>query len=500
MRVHVTVLLAALAAGLLSAREARACGACLLPMSESPSVVNAHRMVLSLSQERTILWDQIQYDGSPSEWAWVLPVFPGTQVQTGTDAFVDMLEAGTATLVNAPPLNCQQQGFSGGGVGCGTSGGEDDNNSRGFVPGQDAVSGVAVLSRQSVGPYEAVTLRGTDGAELLDWLNNNGYQLPASLEPVIQDYALEGLDFLALRLRPDVGVQQMKPIRIVYPGMFVTLPLRMVAGGVGARVALTLFILGEGRWQSASTPNVEVNPANIQWNFALGASNHQDLRRTLLNTNAGNVWLTSYARRGSLWEPTTNPRTNAPQTYSVRGNSITVDTGNPVGDGATATTLAQAFALQAQARNEGDAQECLTAFETARTSNGRVVDPCDATGASCRALEPNEVDMRTLRCGAADDLAQALVGMRLGSVWVTRLEADLPASALSQDLRLEAAASQVAVENNVVAPLVSNEPCPVATAAAPQTDRPMGVLASVFFAPLLGVLSLRRALRRRPTA
>src|SRR5262245_18688217 len=54
------------------ARDAQACGGCFVPQEEATQVTG-HRMVLSVSPTETTLWDQIEYSGNPTEFAWVLP-------------------------------------------------------------------------------------------------------------------------------------------------------------------------------------------------------------------------------------------------------------------------------------------------------------------------------------------------------------------------------------------------------------------------------------------
>ena len=65
-------------AALLVPGEAHACGGCF--HQEEPvggvdtTVVTGHRMAFAFSSTRTVLWDQIQYSGSPADFSWVLPV------------------------------------------------------------------------------------------------------------------------------------------------------------------------------------------------------------------------------------------------------------------------------------------------------------------------------------------------------------------------------------------------------------------------------------------
>lgn len=56
-----------------------------------------------------------------------------------------------------------------------------------------------------------------------------------------------------------------------------------------------------------------------------------------------------------------------------------------------------------------------------------------------------------LECEVAKDLAAALVGMRPGDAWVTRLEANLPKEGLTADLTLKPAALQEPMSSFIVA-------------------------------------------------
>jgi hypothetical protein len=100
-----------LAAVLLSVpvRDAAACGGCFHPYNAQPeesSVVTGHRMALAISPTETVLWDQISYAGSPSDFAWVLPVRRGAYLELSNDAWFDTLDAATATRVSQPRLDC----------------------------------------------------------------------------------------------------------------------------------------------------------------------------------------------------------------------------------------------------------------------------------------------------------------------------------------------------------------------------------------------------------
>jgi len=149
---------------------------------------------------------------------------------------------------------------------------------------------VDVWSSTVVGPYEAVQLSSSDGSALRTWLKDHGFAVPTSIEPIIDQYVTGGFGFLALKLVPDAGTSKMVPVRIAYPGASPSLPLRMVAAGVGATVGIKLFVLGEGRWEAKNFPNGEIATSDLVWNFSTMGSNFGALESELI-AKTPNVWI-----------------------------------------------------------------------------------------------------------------------------------------------------------------------------------------------------------------
>src|SRR5688500_9847451 len=229
----------ALAVALLAfaPRAAEACGGCFGPPT-TPTEVTGHRMAFAISETQTVLWDQFEYQGSPEDFSWVLPVRPGAYVELAEGAWLSSLDAFTSTTVIPPRLSCAS-GSPDGGCGCGAGADESaDLKAQGDSGSVNSNGGVTVVRRERVGPYDTVVLRSDEPDALRDWLGDNGYAVPEEIEPVIDAYVEEGNDFLALRLAPEVGVAQMEPVRVITPGGDYLLPLRMVAAGVGADVEI----------------------------------------------------------------------------------------------------------------------------------------------------------------------------------------------------------------------------------------------------------------------
>jgi hypothetical protein len=261
-------------------RDAAACGGCFGPHGPGTQVT-AHRMAFAASPTRTILWDQIQYSGAPSSFAWVLPIRDRVDVGVSTAAFLQALDDATRPVITAPPQpDCSPQRLC-----------QVDHVGSGGVIATKIRGGVDVWSSNVVGPYETTQLSSTDATALQTWLTEHGYEIPPAMVPVIDAYVAEGFGFLAIKLVPNVGVDAMVPVRIAFDGSSVALPLRMIAAGVGAFVGIDLFVLGDGRWEVANFPNAEIPTADLVWDFEAKRSNFLVLERSAF-VSAPTAWIT----------------------------------------------------------------------------------------------------------------------------------------------------------------------------------------------------------------
>lgn len=464
---------AAVAASTLTqSTDARACGGCFV-QNES-TVVTDHRMALSISKTQTVLWDQIRYTGDPREFAWVLPVRVGTKLELAHDEFFTALDAATQPVI-VPPNR------SGGRLGCAVAG-CSASESASSAPGEGQVQ---IVSQAVVGPYETVTLRATDPDALTRWLKSHAFAIPTSIEPTISAYVREGFDFIALRLAPRCGERQMRPVRVVTPGADPTLPLRMVAAGVGARVGITLYVIGEGRYHPQNFPDAQVDwESELTWSRSSNRSNYQDLAAEAMAQSGGRAWLTEFAGRVDVAQAAT-------RRYASSFHPSLVDTyfglcrgPGPVSSGGTSNTTpcpdngpSPAVDSGAPPRDAGPSRDASASDAAPTATDGGEVDGGEVDGGEADGgeVDGGEVDAGTAEDASApvadagpprtdagappapsapsfacglDDLAVATEGMNPTGVWVTRLRAVLPANALGAgDLRLEATTSQTPVES-----------------------------------------------------
>jgi hypothetical protein len=274
-----SLVLAALSIGTIAvaaiARDARACGGCFHEPSptQSGTVVTDHRMIFRVTPQETTLYDEIQYSGSPQSFAWVLPIHGQVTVGLSSDLVFQALDQATQTTIQAPILPpCPSNNCF-----CGDGPPEYGGYAADASAAVDA-GAVQVISQSTVGPYDTVQLKSTDPMALDNWLAANGYVIPTDVQPIIAAYVQEGFDFLALRLSPGQGVQAMRPVRVTSPGAGLSLPLRMVAAGTGATVGITLWVVGDGRYEPQNFASFIISPSVLVWDWSTESSNYATIR------------------------------------------------------------------------------------------------------------------------------------------------------------------------------------------------------------------------------
>jgi hypothetical protein len=452
-------------------RPAKACGGCFVQpttvSSAADSLVSGHRMAFAMSENRTVLWDQIQFTGSPSEFGWVLPIKPGAYIEESTDAWFEALETVTKVRVASPQVTCPPPAMgafpSGSGRGCGCSSDESatvapSSAGGGFI--QPTPPPVTVVHQGTVGPFETVTLHSTDGSKLRQWLTDHGYAVPGEIELVIDAYVSEGADFIALRLIPGKGVNEMTPVRVVTPSGDPILPLRMVAAGTGSFVDIVLYVIGEGRYGLADLTESTVNLSLLNFDFAKDASNYPKLRDDALAEKNGFGYVTAFATPQAFsttyvdgnGSPVTFSDTNSNQytdLTSLYFGQASVNDGRP--GGASGGACPQSVVMRLGSNllvgpHPGDAGVAPSARDGGvRSDAGKTI-----TG-------PIYSDYS---CAGHDDIAAAVTGMRPDRVWLARLEMNLPREALIMDCNVGLASSQTGISSQLKATKATNLPCP----------------------------------------
>ncbi len=403
---------------------ASACGGCFhqpIPPGQVATDITDERMLLAVSPQQTTLYDQIVYSGTPSSFAWVLPIKGTVTVGLSGDVLFDAVDALTATTIEPPASTCPRPPRCGGaaptgGGGCGSLASSDEDPSASFDPeavdaGAQGAGGVTVEKQQIVGPYETVQLSATSPTALSDWLAANGFDIPAAAQPILAAYQSEGFGFLAMRLEPGQGVQAMRPVRVTSTGASLSLPLRMASIGTGATVGITIWVVSDGRYEPQNFPVFQIQASQLVWDWSMSSSNYTTLRQQQEAQYAGRGWELESA-------------------FQIAQQSITsvIDSG-----GVYEQTLS------------GPAAAALPPV----AADQDYVPVTDASGNVTETAEQVR----------SDDIAALFAGLSGPNAFVTRMRSDVAHSAMNVDFTVQASADQSQLSNVRTSGQSINETC-----------------------------------------
>jgi len=124
-----------------------------------------------------------------------------------------------------------------------TLGGSDSGSEEAVLPG------VTVVSVQRAGVFDSTTIRGSRPSAVRQWLESNGYRLPASAEPAISYYLNHGWIFVASKVRTTTASSKqaaLHPLLFTFAARSPIYPTRLTAVDNGT-CAVDLYVFGKRR-------------------------------------------------------------------------------------------------------------------------------------------------------------------------------------------------------------------------------------------------------------
>ncbi len=273
---------AAIVAVLALTPPALACGGFFC--TTTPVDQNAERIIFTQNGDGTVsAYVQIEFTGSAPDFSWILPLpeaINAEAVQVPEDAMAAFTELEVATdPVFIPPdlPECVLRET--------------------LVEVEKIVESAAVevFASGEVGPYGFDVVGSEDPDALVTWLRENSYQVTEAMEPLIDLYVEEQFVFLAMKLRPDKGAQDVEPVKVTYPSERPMIPLRLTAVAANPDMAVMVWIYADQQAKPVNYATMDI--ANDELTF-FGWGQGNDYRR-LMSTKAdeygGQAFITEYA-------------------------------------------------------------------------------------------------------------------------------------------------------------------------------------------------------------
>ena len=275
--------------------DAAACGG--LFCQNIPVDQNAERIIFTENGDGTIsAYIQIQYTGSAPDFSWILPIpvpIAAEDIEAPEDAMTAFTELETLTNPTfIPPVfpDCAMVVMSA----------EADD---GAIPAE--AGGVTVFATGEVGPFGFNVIGSDDPAALITWLRTNQYTVTEQMEPLIDVYVAEKFAFLAMRLLPESGVQDIQPIKITYATEKPMIPLRLTAVAANPDMAVIVWFYGSSQYVPENYTHMEVKDEDLTF-FTFGGNDYRALMGRTADEYNGQAFVTEYAAPATQL-PVSNP-------------------------------------------------------------------------------------------------------------------------------------------------------------------------------------------------
>lgn len=239
----------------------------------------------------TTMHVQVEYQGPPTEFAWVIPVRGEPDLKLSNDALFSQLDSRTRPEFQldtyAEDASCQWYWWG------------DDFALNANAGGPPSNGSVDVLQAGQVGPYDTVVLAADDTEALLLWLQENGYAVPNSMGTAIAPYLADGHNFVALRLSSGQTTGDLEPLALTYEGMTPAIPLQLTGIAAVDDMRLVTYVLADTRAVPDNYLHVKINHAAIRWFDAAwwnpGGAGYDEVVTRAADEAGGHAFATDFA-------------------------------------------------------------------------------------------------------------------------------------------------------------------------------------------------------------
>jgi MYXO-CTERM domain-containing protein len=287
----------------LAPRSAQACGGFFCSQTQGVNQA-AERIVFADNGDGTVTAViEIQYQGPAEKFSWLLPISSvpmGDQIAVGSSRSFQLLQQATNpqySLTTRVEGECDPNPVLQGGFG--GSSANFPSAAGGSGGGSAMAGGVTVEASGLVGSFEW-TVISLDAAlpepadVAIQWLSDNGYDIPPGAPGLLGPYLMDGMYLLALRLQKGATAGSIRPIVLTYEATRPMIPIKLTAVAANDDMGVLTWVLSHAQAVPKNYNALELNEARINWFNA--NSNYNAVVTEAADEAGGQGFVTEYAQ------------------------------------------------------------------------------------------------------------------------------------------------------------------------------------------------------------
>ena len=231
---------------------------------------------------------RILYTGEAEDFSWVVPVPDTPEISLGADATFNELEFATRPQFNLLTEGnvCEQDMF----VNLAQPAAEASAADAGD-------GGVQIEEELTIGPFDIDIVSSDNADDMSIWLEDNGYFLDDRGRDLIEPYVLDGMKFVAVKLRSGESSGSIQPLIMQYPSEKPMIPIRLTAVAAQDDMGVLVWVVNDARAIPENYEHVTPNYTKLDWysgSFNAYLS-YQNLITEAMDEAGGQGFATDYA-------------------------------------------------------------------------------------------------------------------------------------------------------------------------------------------------------------
>jgi len=282
--------------------EAHACGCFAPPDPTVPIVQAGEAIAFHMDHGQVTAHIQISYKGKAQDFGWLLPVDAVPTLGIGSDELFVQLISTTQPVYRLQAEyngNCPFDPSRTGGGGGSAGPASDSDEGGGGGGGGDGYDPLVI--RDNVGPYDYAVLRADQKQPMLDWLDQNGFFVPAGTDGVVDAYIRPGAYFLALKLRKGNDVGDIQPVVVQYESALPMIPIVLTSVAADPDMPILVWVLGNSRAIPRNFYHTEINDAELNW-LGFGDNYLDVINRAVDEADGHHSFVTEYAGTSGIMQ------------------------------------------------------------------------------------------------------------------------------------------------------------------------------------------------------
>jgi MYXO-CTERM domain-containing protein len=264
--------------------------------NQLPVLQAAERIAFGVDRDEGIveMHVQVTYEGPSEDFAWIVPAPSDPEIFLTTGLLFSQfprptqptftLDQRTEGTCWAPRSGDKNESFTDMAPSSLDSSGDDDDSSDYFD--------VEILDKQALGPYLIVELTAASVDDLTGWLQENGFDVPDDIGPMLEPYLLADNVFVALKLAKDSDAGDLAPLAMRFAADRAAVPVQLTAMAAAPDMRMETYVFSDSRAVPESYLHVQINEAAVDW-WNQGA-NYNDVITQAADEAGGHAFATDF--------------------------------------------------------------------------------------------------------------------------------------------------------------------------------------------------------------